>query len=221
MPRKANPNKPVLETITTRAPASLYAYAKAVAAVKFGTMMAMSAEMMDRFLREEPWTKGLRFRQTQALSGRIGQGSYATGWVQVNLRLTPEMVERIRIEAERNDVSPSSFVFTAIYWWTWYIYPPKSELERRRRIEERNREASRQVIEGSRAEQDASTDGADEAQSDATPPAVKGKPSKPTRQAPSSLREKLHSPTPTRQIPAPSGKASAAPKRRTQKKPSK
>lgn len=131
MPRRANPNKPVLETVTTRAPAALYSYAKAVAAVKYGTMLAMSAEMMDRFLHEEPWSKGLRFRPTQALSGRIGTGTYATGWIQVNLRLRPELVERIKIAAEQNDVSPSSFVYTAFYWWCWYIYPPKSEQRRR------------------------------------------------------------------------------------------
>lgn len=134
MPRKPNPDKPVLETITTRAPAAMYSYAKAIAAVKFGTMLTMSAEMMDRFLHDEPWKKGLRFRKTQALSGRIGTGTYATGWVQVNLRLRPELVTRIKAAAEENDVSPSTFIYTALYWWTWYIYPPKSEIRRREAV---------------------------------------------------------------------------------------
>ena len=121
------------DEITTRIPARLGAYTKALAALHFGTLRRMHVSMMDQFLAEKPWTKGLHWRRTKALVERKGVGAMATGWVQVNLRLPTPTIDEIRDEAAYNQVSPSTFLYTAFYWWTWYKYPPRDEVERRRR----------------------------------------------------------------------------------------
>jgi hypothetical protein len=121
------------DEITTRIPARLGAYTKALAALHFGTLRRMHVSMMDQFLEEKPWTKGLHWRRTKALVERKGIGAMATGWVQVNLRLPTPTIDQIRDEAAYNQVSPSTFLYTAFYWWTWYKYPPRDEVERRRR----------------------------------------------------------------------------------------
>ncbi|AEM48015.1 hypothetical protein Acife_1892 [Acidithiobacillus ferrivorans SS3] len=118
--------------ITTRIPARLGAYCKSLAALHFGTLRRMHISMIDQFIDKQPWTRGLRWRQTKALVERKGIGSQATGWVQVNLLLPePTVVEIRRLSAEHS-VSPSTFLYTAFYWWTWYEYPPRDELLRRR-----------------------------------------------------------------------------------------
>ena len=121
------------DEITTRIPARLNAYCKALAALQFGTLRRMYVAMMDQFLQEKPWTKGLHWRRTKALVERKGVGAMATGWVQVNLRLPTPTIQAIRAEAAENNVSPSTFLYTAFYWWTWYKYPPRDELERRKK----------------------------------------------------------------------------------------
>ncbi len=121
------------DEITTRIPARLSAYCKAVAALQFGSLRRMHVSMMEQFLEEKPWTKGLHWKRTKGLVERKGIGAMATGWVQVNMRLPTTTIDQIRDEAAYNQVSPSTFLYTAFYWWTWYKHPPRDEVERRRR----------------------------------------------------------------------------------------
>jgi len=132
--------------LTTRLPAEVLADLKHRLAPKFGgTLTKMYDVMLGEFLREKPWEKGLKWRETQALSRReetiktvkTADGkvletpvttTVATGWVQVNMRLNPELAERVRSVAAINGVSPSTVLYTAVYFWVWYKNPTESIL---------------------------------------------------------------------------------------------
>lgn len=119
-----------------------------------GTLIKMYDTMIRAFFREEPWLHGLKWRETQALSRReetiervrVGDGSaletpvtttVATGWVQVNMRLEPELAERVKAVADTNGVSPSTVLYTAVYYWIWYKNPtPEIEKIRKTRHEQ-------------------------------------------------------------------------------------
>lgn len=147
--------------LTTRAPAEVLADLKHRLAPKFGgTLTAMFDVMLRTFLADKPWEKGLAWRETKALSVRqedvrvvyteAGHAletpittTVATGWVQVNMRLEPVLADRVLSVSAINGVSPSTVLYTAIYYWIWYLNPTKSILDiraaRKKRIEARNR----------------------------------------------------------------------------------
>lgn len=127
--------------LTTRMPAQVLADLKhRLAPIYGGTLIKMYDVLVQAFLREAPWTRGLKWRETQALSRRLetiervraGDGSVletpvtttvATGWVQVNMRLDPELAERVKSVAAINAVSPSTVLYTAVHHWIWNKNP--------------------------------------------------------------------------------------------------
>lgn len=138
--------------LTTRMPAPVLTDLKhRLAPLYGGTLLKMYDTMIRAFFREAPWLHGLKWRETQALSRReetiervrAGDGSVletpvtttvATGWVQVNMRLEPELAERVKSVAAANGVSPSTVLYTAVYYWIWYKNPtPEIEKIRKAR----------------------------------------------------------------------------------------
>ncbi len=127
--------------LTTRLPAPVMADLKHRLAPTYGgTLTAMYDVMMRTFLRDMPWLYGLKWRETQALSRREetikrtttadGQAldvpvttTVATGWIQVNMRLNETLAERIKSAALANGVSPSTVLYTGVYYWIWYKNP--------------------------------------------------------------------------------------------------
>jgi hypothetical protein len=119
---------------TTRLPSRLQAYMKSLANLQYGTLSAMHTAMLDEFLLRKPWQHGLEWRETKALSERDQAdhlGGRFTGWMQVNFRLSDEMVEKIKQLARENGVTPSSVLYTCCYWWCWYKFPPQQEAAQR------------------------------------------------------------------------------------------
>jgi hypothetical protein len=135
--------------VTTRMPAPILADLKFRLAPRFGgTLTAMFETMLTQFLAEKPWERGLPWRKTQALSRRevvtetvkTGDGqplvkrttrTVATGWVQVNMRLPLELAERIKSVAANHDTSPSTVLYTSVFWWIWYKNPTPEILRKR------------------------------------------------------------------------------------------
>lgn len=120
--------------IPTRAPSRMQMYAKTLAFASSRTLKIMFRDAALRFLKDRPWEQGLQWRitkgMTTTLKEQMGQKE-ATGWMQVNMRLPAELgnaLERLAIE---QNVSLSSVTYTLLYWWTWWVYPPKSEQLRR------------------------------------------------------------------------------------------
>lgn len=161
------------EDVTTRMPAEVLVDLKHRLAPRYGgTLTAMYDVMLKQFLADKPWEVGLRWRETQALSRReetvkevrAGDGStltvpvtktVATGWVQVNMRLEPNLAARVRSVAAANGVSPSTVLYTAVYYWIWYKNPTPEILALRKkrfeqykkRIEAEQRDAAEQAAE--------------------------------------------------------------------------
>ncbi len=131
--RRARMSTDGTDLITTRTPAPLVAYTRSIADLQFGTLRRMYFFMVKQFLDERPWTKGLRWRHAKSLIDRSEINPVATGWVQVNLRLPTPIVHQVLDESALHQISPTTFLYTAFYWWTWYKYPPRDEVERRRR----------------------------------------------------------------------------------------
>jgi len=116
--------------IQTRAPENMQVYAKTLAFAKGQVMKAMLREAAERFFREEPWKQGLKWRPAKRLfvpsKDAIGQKE-ATGWVRVSMRFPVVIGNRLEQLAAEQGVPLSSICYTLMYWWTWWVYPPKPE----------------------------------------------------------------------------------------------
>ena len=142
--------------ITTRVPSQVLEYMKhSIAPSIGGSLTEMFIIMLTQWLKEHPWENGLPWRETKALSHRsktietvqLGDGTQTqvpvyrtvgTGWVQVNMRIPEELSRRVKSLAHIHTVTPSSALYTAIFWWAWLKNPPP-EVAARRRIEREER----------------------------------------------------------------------------------
>lgn len=115
-------------------------------------------EMYDRmirsFFREGPWLHGLKWREMQLpfrseeiadpipdVDGSMIEAPATlmtpTGWVQVDMPMESELAERVKSVAAANGVSPSTVLYTAVYYWIWYKNPtPEIEKIRKTRHEQ-------------------------------------------------------------------------------------
>jgi len=112
---------------STVIPLKMHLYIQALAFVQGMTLRAVHEDCASRFLAEEPWKKGLR--------GRDGRRPYPAGpeWVEVTVRLPVDLADRL------SEVGPSlpDALYTMLYWYSWVLYPPLYEQERRKAREER------------------------------------------------------------------------------------
>lgn len=115
--------------LTTRMPAPVLNDLKhRLAPLYGGTLLKMYDTMIRAFFREGPWLHGLKWRDPQ-LPFRGDESTQnihavdAPGWKQVNIPMKPELAERVQQVAEANKVSPSTVLYTAVYYWIWYKNP--------------------------------------------------------------------------------------------------
>lgn len=113
--------------VQTRCPAQIITYLKSLAMLKYGTLLLMHDDMLKKFIASEPWAKNppLNWRKPRAAHTTSGNAVAQTGWKTFNVQVSAELKEEITRRASELDVSASSFVYTAIYWWVAYIWPPK------------------------------------------------------------------------------------------------
>ncbi len=138
-------NQPFAE-VTTRAPAKMHIYSKSLAIASKTTLRKLYCTMAQQFLAERPWERGLKWRPTQSLTqtleGSIGKKS-VTGWMQVNMRLPQKIAQDLERLSHEQDTNLSVVLYTMLYWYTWFIYPPASE--QARRAEHRKMQMERSV----------------------------------------------------------------------------
>ena len=113
--------------VQTRCPAQIITYLKSLAMLKYGTLLQMHDDMLKKFIASEPWAKSppLNWRRPRAAQLTNGDAVSQTGWKTFNVQVSAGMKEEIMRRSGEQGVSASSFVYTAIYWWVAYIWPPK------------------------------------------------------------------------------------------------
>lgn len=113
--------------VQTRCPAQIITYLKSLAMLKYGTLLQMHDDLLKKFIASEPWAKNppLNWRKPRAAQTTSGDAISQTGWKTFNVQVSPAMKEQIMQLSGELGVSASSFVYTALYWWVAYIYPPK------------------------------------------------------------------------------------------------
>ncbi len=113
-----------MEPVPTRCPDQIYTYLKGITPFRYSSMTAMFDDMLTRFIKERPWERGLHWRKPKTAMtyahGQVGR----TGWVQVNIQLTPALAEQVGNQAQLCGVSKACFCYTAMFWWVQYIFPP-------------------------------------------------------------------------------------------------
>lgn len=130
--------------ISTRAPYKLHLYSRSLAMAHGKTVRGLYDDAVSLFLKEKPWKHGFKFRATQAPAKGdrnktakergIVSAKSPTDWLQINMRLPFEVGQELDIVAAQHGVSLSAAAYSALFWYTWFVYPPKSEVERRERL---------------------------------------------------------------------------------------
>lgn len=123
--------------VSTRVPSRLHAYMKSLFPMRgFRSFNAMKAALVAAFLAEQPWSRhGISWRATRSQHGKdpdAPKGSSGTGWEQENFYISQDLKDRMYAVLISEDISQSSFLYTACFWWCWYIHPPEIEVRRRR-----------------------------------------------------------------------------------------
>lgn len=139
--------------ITTRIPAGMLNYLHLLGVQMNLSLTDMYDVMLQNWYQKLPHERGFPWKETMALSKRTvivdaikkRDGSIeerprtetiATGWVQVNLRVKEAWKLKVYSTATQRGITPSSVLYTMIYWWTWFQHPPKDVAERRKRERE-------------------------------------------------------------------------------------
>lgn len=118
-----------LVAVPTRCPDQIYTYLKGISPFRYSSLTAMFEDMMTRFMTERPWERGLLWRKPKTALSFAGGKTGRTGWVQVNIQLTPATAARLTLEAERCGQSKACFCYTAMFWWVQYIFPPNKTVQ--------------------------------------------------------------------------------------------
>lgn len=138
-------DRPPLEQVQTRIPAPMNDYLKLLSVQRlpdqdgpFRQVQVMFAALFERFLEDRPWEhdKKWEWREPRAIvKFANGEISKRTDWRQVNIRMAGPLVKKVKraaaqVKLDRADeqvtLSEASFCYTAIFWWTKWLYPPES-----------------------------------------------------------------------------------------------
>ena len=116
---------------STVIPLKMHLYIQALAFVQGMTLRAVHEDCASRFLAEKAWEKGLRWRD--------GRRPALTDpeWVEVSVRIPSYLADSLVEVSRRNGVGLPDVLYTMLYWYSWVLYPPLHEQERRKAREER------------------------------------------------------------------------------------
>lgn len=112
-------------------PLKMYLYIQALAFVQGMTLRAVHEDCASRFLAEKVWEKGLRWRDGHRPALADPE------WVEVNVRIPCDLADDLVEVSHRNGVGLPDVLYTMLYWYSWVLYPPLHEQERRKAREER------------------------------------------------------------------------------------
>ena len=111
-------------------PVKMHLYIQALAFVQGLSLRAAYEDCATRFLAEAAWKKGLQWRD-----GRRPATSDPE-WQAVHVRLPSELADRLVVVSQQQRVSLPDVLYTMLYWYSWFLYPPLSEQERRKSLRE-------------------------------------------------------------------------------------
>lgn len=115
---------------STVIPLKMHLYIQALAFVQGMTLRAVHAECAALFLAEKAWEKGLRWRDGHRPALADPE------WVEVNVRIPCDLAGNLVEVSHRNGVGLADVLYTMLYWYSWVLYPPLHEQERRKAREE-------------------------------------------------------------------------------------
>lgn len=124
---RERPNKRMegFDLIPTRAPKKLQNYAKILAKTNGVALRTLYQEGAEQFMEATPWKYGFAWLPTRGLSVKIDGKDRNTGWMQVNLMLSGDVIERFNDLAAEQSISLSCISFTMMCWWM--VCPPEDE----------------------------------------------------------------------------------------------
>ncbi|WP_414041209.1 hypothetical protein ACJU26_03790 [Acidithiobacillus sp. M4-SHS-6] len=111
---------------STIIPLKMHLYIQALAFVQGMTLRAVHADCASRFLSEKAWEKGLRWRDGHRPALADPE------WVEVNVRIPRDLADNLVEVSHRNGVGLPDVLYTMLYWYSWVLYPPLHEQERRK-----------------------------------------------------------------------------------------
>ena len=111
-------------------PVKMHLYIQALAFVQGLSLRAAYEDCATRFLAEAAWKKGLQWRD-----GRRPATSDPE-WQAVHVRLPSELADRLVVLSQQQRVSLPDVLYTMLYWYSWFLYPPLYERERRKSLRE-------------------------------------------------------------------------------------
>ena len=107
-------------------PLKMYLYIQALAFVQGMTLRAVHEDCASRFLAEKAWEKGLQWRDGHRPALADPE------WVEVNVRIPCDLADNLVEVSRRNGVGLPDVLYTMLYWYSWVLYPPLHEQERRK-----------------------------------------------------------------------------------------
>ena len=111
---------------STVIPLKMHLYIQALAFVQGMTLRAVHEDCASRFLAEKAWEKGLRWRDGHRPALADPE------WVEVNVRIPCDLADNLVEVSHRNGVDLPDVLYTMLYWYSWVLYPPLHEQERRK-----------------------------------------------------------------------------------------
>jgi hypothetical protein len=111
-------------------PVKMHLYIQALAFVQGMSLRAVYEDCATHFLAEAAWKKGLQWRD-----GRRPATSDPE-WQAVHVRLPSELADRLVVVSQQQRVSLPDVLYTMLYWYSWFLYPPLYEQERRKSLRE-------------------------------------------------------------------------------------
>lgn len=110
-------------------PLKMLLYLRALAFVQGMTLRALYEDCASRFLAEMPWTNSLKWRD----GGR--PKSVDSGWMRVDVRIPRDLADCLEDVARREGVGLADVLYTMLFWYSWVLYPPLHEQERRKKMQ--------------------------------------------------------------------------------------
>jgi len=116
---------------STVIPLRMHLYIQALAFVQGMTSRAVHEDCANRFLDGKAWEQGLRWRNGHR-PARVDPD-----WMEVDVRIPLDLVDALAKVGRQQGVGLPDVLYTMLYWYSWFLYPPLIEQERRRAREER------------------------------------------------------------------------------------
>lgn len=126
------------KNLQTSAPKEMATYLKVIAIQKYGTLSAMYADVLCKFIMVKPWEASppLAWRSSKLhnSSSMVVRNIGDAGWVPINMKLPSHIAKDIEEACHRVNVnsgaehviSMRAFLYTALYWWCVEVMEERS-----------------------------------------------------------------------------------------------